>query len=204
MGKEKYQKKTKNQEKRKHQPTQSARFYPGAFMSPERAARVLSMDVSIDELTVDDIVFGLTNVALGNYHTLLQIVHDEWGPEAAKKVAYQFGFRAGTRSYQAQLDKWKTKSLTPEQMCIYQDIVHVILGCPHCLSTYDDEKVIVQRSKCNLYNPSAPEAVRNLCLHTDKGYLDAYMQVDPKIKPTLFEALPKGDAFCRHIFRFEK
>jgi len=173
-------------------------------MDPERAARVLRMDVSIEELTVDDIVFGLANVALSNYHTLLQIVHDEWGPEAAKKAAYQFGFRAGTRSYKSQLDRWKTKSLTPEQMCIYQDTLHVIIAAPHCFCRYDDKKVIVQRSKCNLYNPTAPEAVRNLCLHTDKGYVDAYMQLDPKIKPTLYEALPKGDAFCRHIFRYEK
>jgi len=190
--------------KEKHKPTQSARFYPGAFMDPERKARVRTMELDIDEFTVDDIVFSLSHMAKANWHNLLQIIHDEWGPEAAKKAAYQFGFKAGTRSYKSQLDKWKTKTLTPEQMCRYQDVIHLLHGSPHCFSTYDDEKATVQRTTCAYYDPDAPEAVRNLCLDMCKGYLDAYMKLDPKIKPTLFEALPKGDAFCRQIFRYEK
>ena len=191
---------------KKYEPTRTGRFYPGAFTKPERAGQVLGMTLNIEELTVDDVIFTLSNIVEMYYHSMLQIVHDKWGAEAAKEVAYEFGLWAGNAFYQSQLTRWGTTSLDPEKMCMYQDLAHAMLGSStvHTKSNYDDEKCEVRRPSCFLYSPNASEDVRNLCIESDRGFLDAYMKLDPKLEATRPKALPAGDDHCHHIFKYKK
>ena len=190
----------------KYQSTQSARFYPGAFMKPERAAQLLSMNVDIDEVSVDDRTFMLSNIIEIYYHMMLNIVHEKWGAEAARDVAHEFGYQCGKAFYQTQLTRWNTDHLDPEKMSMYQDLAHALLGssCAHAFSTYDNEKCEVKRTGCFLYNPNAPEPVRGLCDLSDAGFLKGYMELDKTLSYERPKALPLGDDHCHHIFRYKK
>jgi predicted hydrocarbon binding protein len=190
---------------KKYEPTRSNRFYPGRI-SEERARQVERFEISVDEVTVDDIVYNVSRAMTRMMYGPLAIIELRWGKQAAIEVAQELAYMLGKASYGQFLASRGRKSGTPELMSMYQDLIHALLGPAGSTSftTYDEEKCVVVRTQCP-FHTGRPEGMEGYCKYTGEGFMKGYTEVDPAFIETEQPfCLARGDDHCERTFKFKR
>lgn len=182
-------------------PHQDAPEYPGANLPPERAERIRNLDIGIEEITVDDIVYSVSRNGSSIFYLALKLVSDARGEDVARKM----GYTAGRNNYSKMQKRFGTTTLGPERAAVYQDTGHLLSGSDmaHCFSDYDDEKCVVRRTRCS-FHTGHPSGAGHYCWFVNERFKRAYEELDPNLEMTYDKSMTKGDPYCEHDFRYRK
>ena len=90
----------KNQES--YKPYDDIRLYPGIHLSEERRQQLDNDEIEPDELTTDDIVYKLSRMVTGTLYTLVRLIEERWGKEAAHELVFDWGRRRANEN----LKRW--------------------------------------------------------------------------------------------------
>ena len=190
---------------RTYPSTQINRFYPGRI-SPERQQALTNFEIQIDDLGVDDIVFGIARNVTHAIYIMLDIIRAKWGEKAAIEVAQEYAYRRAKAGFSKWLKKHGVEAGEPALMASYQDYVHSMMGpaASTAYTFYDDEKVVVRRTQCS-YHSYRPEGMRSMCDDMGDGFMRGYMEADKNfIKTEKIACLSVGDNHCERIFWYKK
>lgn len=184
-------------------PHQDVEGYPGANISPERAERIRKLDLGIEEITVDDIVYNVSRNGSSIFYLALKLVSEACGEEEARDIARKIGYTAGRSNYRKMQKRFGVTTLGPERAAIYEDTVHLLSGSDmaYCFSEYDGEKCVVRRTRCSFHTGHPPEA-GHYCWFLNEGFKQAYEELDPNLEVTYEKSMTKGDSCCEHVFRY--
>lgn len=75
----------------KYKPYNDLRLYPGIHLSEERKKQLDEDAIEPDQLSAEDIIYKLGRMVTGTMYTLLAMVEDKWGKEAARETAVEWG-----------------------------------------------------------------------------------------------------------------
>lgn len=187
-----------------YRPYTDSRLYPGAhLLGTERAERLRTLTVDVEELTTDDMVFAISRALESMYHVSMRLISEACGEEQALAIAKRVGYLMAGSNYRKFQRRFGVQTLGPERMCMYQDLAHLLNGADmaHCYTEYDAERCIVRRTRCSFYTQH-PKGAGHYCLATEEGFLQAYRELDPGLDPQLTKAMPRGDAYCEHVFTY--
>lgn len=188
-----------------YKSTLTNRFYPGRI-SEERQHALANFEISIDELGVDDIVFGLGRNATHAMYIMLDIIRVQWGEEATINAAKEYAYRRAKAGFKKWLKRHGVEAGTPALMASYQDFVHSLMGptASTAYTFYDDEKVVVRRAQCS-YHSNRPEGMRGMCDDMGDGFMRGYMEADKNfVKTEKIACLSMGNDYCERIFWYKK
>jgi hypothetical protein len=136
-------------------------FYPGARLSPAERQRMETYDISIDELTVDHLVYSMSRQIENNFQSFYTVAEETVGKEKAIEIAREIGRRYGGQGYARLLKVYGREGRgEPRMMALYQDLVHAIRGPKHAaalFAEYDDTRCIVRRTHCIYFNEENPQ-----------------------------------------------
>lgn len=186
-----------------YKPHQDATEYPGANISPERAEKIRKLDIAVEDITVDDIVYSVSRNGSSIFYLALKLVSDTHGEEAARDIARKIGYTAGRSNYSKMQKRFGVTTLGPERASIYQDTVHLLSGSDmaYCFSEYDDEKCVVRRTRCS-FHTGHPPGTGHYCWFVNEGFKQAYEELDPNLEVTYAKSMTNGDSYCEHVFRY--
>lgn len=185
-------------------PHQDASGYPGAEMPAERAERLRNLDVPIDEITVDDIVWSVSRNGSSIFFLLMRMVAERDGEEAARDIARRFGYVVGKSNYRKMQRRFGVETLGPENLAHYEDTVHLLGGSDmaHCFSEYDDTTCVIRRTRC-AFHTGGPDGADHYCPYLNEGFARAYRECDPGLVEMTYDtSMARGDDHCEHVFRF--
>jgi hypothetical protein len=189
-----------------YRPHQDASAYPGAQMSEERAERLRNLDVEIDEITVDDIVWSVSRNGSSIFFLLMRMVAETSGEDVARQLARRFGEIVGRTNYRKMRRRFGVTTLGPERLARYEDTVHLLGGSDmaYCFSAYDEDTCTIRRTRC-AFQTGAPPGVGHYCPFVNDGFAVAYQACDPGlIEITYDKSLSRGDPYCEHVFRYRR
>lgn len=137
-------------------------FYPGANLSDGEKARLDEYTLSIDDVTVDHLIYSMSRQIENNFQTFYTVAEDVVGEAKALEVAEEIGRRYGGGGYAKWLiaHGYPDGRGTPRTMALYQDLVHAIRGPKHTsalFAEYDEERCVVKRQNCIYYSEANPE-----------------------------------------------
>jgi hypothetical protein len=188
----------------RYQSHQDASGYPGAGMSEQRAESLRNLDVPIDEITVDDIVYSVSRNGSSIFFMLMRMVSEKCGEEVAQDFARRFGYVVGRSNYRKIQRRFGVTTLGPERLAIYEDTVHLLGGSDmaYCYSEYDEHTCTIRRTRC-AFHTGAPPGAGHFCPFLNEGFGRAYQECDPNlIEMTYDTSLSRGDPYCEHVFRY--
>jgi hypothetical protein len=136
-------------------------FYPGLNLSAAEKKRMDELELTIEELTVDHLVYGMGRQIETNFQTFYTVAEELAGEETALKIAHEIGRRYGGGGYAKLLAARGCGNVgSPRMMALYQDIAHAIRGPKHTAALYaewDEERCIVRRDACIYFDETRPE-----------------------------------------------
>jgi hypothetical protein len=182
--------------------TRTDRFYPGARLSEERKRQIQDLDISADEVTVDDIVFNTAAAYTGTFYLVMGLIEEKWGREAAEEIARSLGRKNGKRNFEKWLENHGVTEGTAELMAKFEDMAHALRGPNHAsaVSEYDDDHVVVTRTRCG-WHTGRPDGMQSYCRHFSEEAMRSYGEADPAIKEARTVCcMSYGDDHCRHEF----
>jgi hypothetical protein len=187
-----------------YQPTISNRFFPGRI-SEARKKQISNFEITIDELSTDDILWGANRNITGVLYGMFEVVKQRWGEKAAIEVASDYVANRARGGFKKFLkDRGKTQG-SPSLMAEYQDFVHALQG-PNpssAFSQYDDEKCIVSRKGCT-YHTDRPEGMVSLCKYLGDSFIQGYMEADPALLGSeKLKCLAFDNDCCSRIFWYK-
>jgi hypothetical protein len=180
--------------------------YPGIEMSSERAEQLRRLNVDIDDITVDDIVYNVSKNGSSFFFGLLRLIEENHGAEAMREIARQFGYIAGRSNYRKMQKRFGVETLGPERLALYEDTVHLLSGVDMAtaISSYDETTCTITRTRCSFFTGHPPGA-QNYCKYVSEGFTRAYHEADPNLVEIEYNAsLRDGDDHCEHVFRYRK
>src|SRR4051812_17862875 len=100
-------------------------FYPGLNLSDEERRRMDDLELAIEELTVDHLVYGMGRQIETNFQTFYTVAEELVGVDAALGIAREIGRRYGGGGYAKLLAARGCGNVgSPRMMALYQDIAH--------------------------------------------------------------------------------
>lgn len=187
-----------------HQPTRNLRFYPGANMSEERKRQVLNLEVPLDEVTYDDILFNTARSYTGTFYGLIAVMEKRLGKEATQDIVREMGYVGGKRNIPAWLEAHGVTEGSPALMSEYQDYAHALRGPEHAsaYSEYTETVCRVARDKCG-WHTGRPEGMESYCKYSSEGFLKAYRESDAALETAEIKmCMSSGDETCEHVFTY--
>ena len=112
----------------KYKPYDDLRLYPGIHLSEERKRQLDEDAIEPDELSPEDIIYKLGRMVTGTMYSLLEMVEERWGKEAARETAVEWGRRRARINLAGWMKSRGVTSLTPELWARFQDYRHINLG----------------------------------------------------------------------------
>jgi hypothetical protein len=188
----------------RYQPHQDASGYPGAEISEERAERLRKLEVPVDEITVDDIVYSVSRNGSSIFFMLMNMVSQTCGEELAQDFARRFGYVVGRSNYGKMQRRFGVTTLGPERLAMYEDTVHLLGGSDmaYCFTEYDQHTCVIRRTRC-AFHTGAPAAAGHYCPFLNEGFGRAYAERDPNLVEMSYDkSLARGDDHCEHVFRY--
>lgn len=159
----------------------------GARVSEERIQQLMKFEFDgFMDLTLDDIIACNNRKAQVLLWAFSYAGEKVMGEEKTRELYYELGHMIGKKGWQAVLDRFNTKKLTPAQVAWYQDMAHFFYG-PHCsaYTEYTEDTVVVTRQDCMVtYPPPGMEDRNKYVIPFATGYLDAYRELSPEITIT--------------------
>jgi hypothetical protein len=189
----------------KYQSTRASRFYPGRI-SEERKRKVADFELTIDDLTTDDLMWGVGRNLTVAIYQLVDVVRQRWGEQAAIEVANEFVYKRAKAGFKKFLQARGRTEGSPELMSEFQDYAHSLQGpsVSTAYTWYDDEKCIVKRTGC-AYHTERPEGMESLCRHMGDSFVKGYMEADPALKGSeKLKCMAFGNSYCERIFYYKK
>jgi hypothetical protein len=182
-------------------------FFPGSRLSDEEKARMDNLEIPIDRLTIDHLIYSMGTQIGANFQTFYTVAEDVIGEEAALGLAREIGRRYGGAGYSKLLENHGCPGHgSPRMMALYQDLVHSIRGPQHAISLfgeYDENETLIRRPGC-IYFSAENEATWKYTQAFEEGCLEAYIAVDENLErvenPT---CRFRGQASCEHRFVFK-
>jgi hypothetical protein len=136
-------------------------FYPGARLPASEKDRMERYDISIDEVTVDHLIYSMSRQIENNFQTFYTMAEEVVGVEQALAIARRIGRRYGGEGYGRLLRAHHREGHgEPRMMALYQDLVHAIRGPKHAaalFAEYDDTRCVVRRRECIYFSESNPQ-----------------------------------------------
>jgi len=185
-------------------PHQDASGYPGANMPDDRAERLRNLDIPIDEITVDDIVWSVSRNGSSIFFMLMKMVSETCGDEVAQDFARRFGYIVGRSNYRKMQRRFGVETLGPERLAEYEDTVHLLGGSDmaYCFTEYDDRTCVIRRTRC-AFHTGGPEGANHYCPYLNEGFGRAYQECDPNLVEMTYDtSMARGDDHCEHVFRY--
>jgi hypothetical protein len=187
-----------------YRPHRDATGYPGAQISPERAERLRNLDVSVGEITVEDIVHSVSRNGSSIFFLLMRLVSEACGEDIAEGIARRFGYIVGRSNYGKMQRRFGVTTLGPERLAMYEDTVHLLGGSDmaHCFSSYNGTTCTITRTRC-AFHTGHPPGTGHYCPLINEGFAQAYAERDPNlVEMTYNKSLARGDERCEHVFRY--
>jgi hypothetical protein len=136
-------------------------FYPGAGLPASERDRMERYDISIEEVTVDHLVYSMSRQIENNFQSFYTVAEELAGKEIALGIAREIGRRYGGQGYARLLTaQGRARRGEPRMMALYQDLVHSIRGPKHAaalFAEYDDTRCIVRRRQCIYFSEENPQ-----------------------------------------------
>jgi hypothetical protein len=182
-------------------------FYPGRALAPTERERVDKLDIAIDEVTVDHLVYSMSKQIENNFQTFFTVAQDVVGEEKAREIAFEIGRRYGGQGYANLLKANGKESGGPRDMVLYQDLVHSIRGPKHAsalFAEHDDSRCVVKRAECIYYSEEHPENGKYTGAF-ESGCFEGYKQADPNLlRVEVHRCRWKGDSSCEQHWVYEE
>lgn len=178
--------------------------YPGLDLSEEREEQLRNLDVDLDEISADDIVWNVSRNASSYFFLLLRYIAKLHGEESACALAEKLGYVTGRSNYRKMQKKFGVETLTPEMVALYEDTAHLLGGVEMatCTSEYRGNEWIGHRKRCP-FHTGAPDGAGHYCRFVNKGFTKAYQECDPNIEEVRYESsLMDGDEQCTHVIAY--
>jgi hypothetical protein len=170
----------------------------------EEIAAFKNVSEDLSKLTVDETYATLARQMKFQWHNIFNQVEKIWGVEKGLELARAIGRECGLRGWSSVQGRFG-KNVEPEPMAWYQDIAHMLYGPDtHAYCWFDDVKAVCSRPRCAFRPPKGMEANAKYCVAFDYAYIEAYMEVDPKLLTFMGPHL--GDDGCQgkcvHIWTY--
>jgi hypothetical protein len=183
---------------------QDASDYPGANLPEERSERLRNLDIPVDEITADDIVYMVSKNGSSIFFMLMRMVSERFGEEVARDFARRFGYVVGRSNYAKMQRRFGVTTLGPERLAEYEDTVHLLGGVDmaYCFTEYDDTTCVIRRTRC-AFHTGGPKGADHYCPFLNEGFAKAYQERDPNLVEMSYDkSLARGDDHCEHVFRY--
>jgi hypothetical protein len=188
----------------RYEPYQDASGYPGTDISEERVEQLRNLDLTRDEITVDDIVYMVARNGSSIFFLLMRMISETCGEEVAVALARRFGYIVGKSNYRKMQRRFGVTTLGPERLAMYEDTVH-LLGGPdmaYCFSEYDQQTCVIRRTRC-AFHTGHPPGTGHYCPLINEGFAAAYRECDPGLLQADYaKSMARGDEHCEHVFRY--
>jgi hypothetical protein len=186
----------------KHEPYAEDRllFYPGRALSAAERERIDNLDIGIDEVTVDHLVYSMSRQIENNFQTFFTVAEDVVGDERAREIAFEIGRRYGGAGYARLLAaQGKDSAGEARDMAVYQDLVHSIRGPKHASALYAEysaSRCVVRRDECIYFSETHPENGKYTAAF-EAGCFEGYKQADANLlRVEVHRCKWRGDAGC--------
>ena len=187
-------------EKTGYTPYSDLRLYPGVHLSDERRRRLDDDAVEPDELTAEDIIYKLSRMVTGTMYSVMELVEERWGKDAARELVVEWGRRRGRDNLRKFLRQRGETRLTPELWARFQDYRHLISGPVHANSflSYEGESdVVLNRTGC-LFHDGRPDGMDSYCEPVAQGKFAGYAQECPELESEHPVCKSRGDSDSDH------
>ena len=182
-------------------------FYPGRRLSDEDRRRIDEYDIAIDEISLDQLIYGLSRQIEMNFMTFYTVAESVVGEKKALEIANEAGRRYGGKGYEKLL---KVHGMgdrgSARMMALYQDLVHSIRGPKHASALYaehDEKRCVVRRKECIYFNEQHPENGK----YTEAfelGCFDGYKDADKNLlRVEVHKCRYRGDQGCEQHWVYE-
>lgn len=183
-------------------------LYPGLNLSEAEKRRIENLEVSVDELTTDHLVYSMGRQIETNFQTFYTVAGEIVGEEAALKIAHEIGRRYGGEGYAKLLEARGCGNRgSARMMAIYQDIAHSIRGPKHTAALYaeyDDERCVVKRDRCIYFDESRPENGKYTGAF-EQGCFEGYVAADENLERVEVRCCRwRGDDRCEISWEFKR
>lgn len=182
-------------------------FYPGRALSATERARIDALDIAIDEVTIDHLIYSMSRQIENNFQTFFTVAQDLVGEEKAREIAYEIGRRYGGQGYAKLLKSEGKESGEPRDMALYQDLVHSIRGPKHAsalFAEHNESRCVVKRQQCIYYSEEHPENGQYTGAF-ESGCFEGYKQADPNLlRVEVHHCRWKGDAKCEQHWVYQE
>ncbi len=183
----------------KYKPYDDLRLYPGIHLSEERKRQLDEDAVEPDQLSPEDIVYKLGRMVTGTMYSLLEMVEERWGKEAARETAVEWGRRRARINLAGWMKTRGVTSLTPELWARFQDYRHIISGPLHAPSyiEYSGENDLVLNRKACLFHDGRPEGMDSYCAPACDGMFVGYAEASPDFEGDMPVCMSRGTSDSR-------
>jgi hypothetical protein len=178
--------------------------YPGALITPDRADAIRRLDIDIDDITVDDIVYSVSRNGSGLFFGLLRLIESRHGEEAMHDIARELGYVAGRSNYRKMQKRFGVTTLGPRRLALYEDTVHLLSGVDMAtaVSSFDETTCTITRTQCS-FHTGHPPGGEHYCKFVNEGFVRAYREADPNLVEIKYaRSLCDGEDHCEHVFRY--
>jgi hypothetical protein len=180
-------------------------FYPGRALSAAERARIDALDITIDEVTIDHLIYSMSKQIENNFQTFFTVAADLVGEEKAREIAFEIGRRYGGLGYARLLRAEGKESGEPRDMALYQDLVHSIRGPKHAsalFAEHNDSRCVVKREECIYYSDEHPENGQYTGAF-ESGCFQGYKEADPNLlRVEVHRCRWRGDGSCEQHWVF--
>jgi hypothetical protein len=183
-------------------------FYPGLSLSEDEKRRMDALEVPIEELTTDHLVYSMGRQIEANFQSFYTVAEEIVGEGAALEIAREIGRRYGGGGYAKLLAAYGTPGEgTARMMALYQDIAHAIRGPKHTsalYAEYDDDRCVVERDHCIYYDESRPENGKYTGAF-EEGCFEGYVAADRNLdRVEVHRCRWRGDDGCRISWEYSR
>lgn len=182
-------------------------FYPGRALSDAERKRIDALDIAIDEVTIDHLIYSMSKQIENNFQTFFTVAADLVGEEKAREIAFEIGRRYGGQGYAKLLASEGKEAGEPRDMALYQDLVHSIRGPKHAsalFAEHTESRCVVKRQQCIYYSEEHPENGQYTGAF-ESGCFEGYKQADPNLRRVeVHRCRWKGDAGCEQHWVYQE
>ena len=193
-------------EQGRYEPFSDLRMYPGRQLSAERRRQLDGDAVGPKELSTDDIVYKLSRMVTGTLYSMIELIEERCGKEAAREMVREWGRRRAHENLERWMRARGATKLTPELWAQFQDYRHLISGPVHAQSFlhYEGEAQVVLDRKGGdcLFHGGRPEGMDSYCGVSADGMFVGYAEVCPELSCEHDPCVSRGTAETDCVVRF--
>ena len=190
----------------RYQPYSELTLYPGMQLSAERRRQVDENLIEPDEVSADDIIYKLSRMVTGTLYSLIALMEERWGKEAARELVFQWGRRWARETLERWMHARGAKRLTPELWARFQDYHHLIsgpIGAPSFVRYEGDSQLVLNRTGQNcMLHTGRPEGMDSYCGIAADGIFGGYGEVCPELSCEHHPCVSRGTSESDCVVRF--